>query len=112
MIDVAHELGLPSFLFMTTNAGSMALMLHLSTPQNQITPEIKFSDPDMQISGISKPVLPSVLPSSLTDGSYERFVKFGKKFRETKGIIVNTFAELEPFALESFLHGQTYTPPV
>ncbi|PON63026.1 UDP-glucuronosyl/UDP-glucosyltransferase [Parasponia andersonii] len=108
MIDVAHELCLPSYVFMASNAGAMALMLHLSTPQNQISSSgITFSDPDLVVPGISDPVSPRVLPLSLMDGSYESYVKVGAKFRETRGILINTFEELELCLLSTRLTGGT-----
>ncbi|CAL2263729.1 unnamed protein product [Prunus armeniaca] len=94
--------------------GSLAFMLHLPKPSNQSTAEIKGSDPEILIHGIINPVRPSVLPLSVTDGSFSAYVKLAERFRGTKGIVVNTFVELETHAIESFLGGQSQsqTPPV
>ncbi|KAF5446749.1 hypothetical protein F2P56_032352 [Juglans regia] len=111
MIDVGTELGLPSYLFLTFNAGFLGFMLHLPTRHNQISTEFTDSDPELSIPGFVNAVPPGVLPSSVfnRDG-YSTFIKLAKKFRETKGIIVNTFTEMEQRALDSFSDGQT--PPV
>ncbi|PQM34452.1 UDP-glycosyltransferase 71K1-like [Prunus yedoensis var. nudiflora] len=58
-------------------------MLHLPKPNNQITAEIKGSDPEILIPGIINRVLPSVLPSSVTDGSFSAYVKLAERFRGT-----------------------------
>ncbi|KAI5321735.1 PREDICTED: UDP-glycosyltransferase [Prunus dulcis] len=111
MIDVAKELHLPTYLFMTNNAGYQALMLHLPIRHKHNEVEPKDSDPEWLISGIVHPVPPRVLPAALTDGSYSAYVKVASRFRETRGIIANTFVELETYAINSFFHdGQT--PPV
>ncbi|KAL6275677.1 hypothetical protein ACE6H2_019278 [Prunus campanulata] len=111
MVDVAKELHLPTYLFMTSNAGYLALMLHLPIRHKHNEVEPKDSDPEWLIPGIVHPVPPRVLPVALTDGSYSAYVKVASRFRETRGIIANTVVELETYAINSFFHdGQT--PPV
>ncbi|PQM37656.1 UDP-glycosyltransferase 71K1-like [Prunus yedoensis var. nudiflora] len=111
MVDVAKELHLPTYLFMTSNAGYLALMLHLPIRHKHNEVEPKDFDPEWLIPGIVHPVPPRVLPGALTDGSYSAYVKVASRFRETRGIIANTFVELETYAINSFFHdGQT--PPV
>ncbi|KAK9998390.1 hypothetical protein SO802_017993 [Lithocarpus litseifolius] len=105
MIDVGRELNLPSYLFFTSNAGFLAFMLHLPIRHNQIGNEFSESDPELLIPGILNPLPTGVLP----DG-YTAYMKFAQRFRDTKGIIVNTLKELEPYAIDSFSDGQT--PPV
>lgn len=105
MIDVANELYLPTYLFMTGNAGYLSLMLYCAISHSP-TDTYQF----LTVPGIAKPIPPKVFPSSLVDGSYSAYMKTTKRFRETDGIMVNTFSELEPFALSSFLDGKT--PPV
>lgn len=80
---MANDLHLPCYLFMPSNAGSLAFMLHLPKPNNQITTEIKGFDPEILIPGIINPVRPSVLPSSVTDGSFSAYVKLAERFRGT-----------------------------
>nr|XP_008384820.2 UDP-glycosyltransferase 71K1-like [Malus domestica] len=101
MIDVAKELNIPSYLFLTSNTGYLAFMLNLPIlhEKNQIAEE---SDPDWSIPGIVHPVPPRVLPVALTDGSCSAYIKLASRFRETRGIIVNTFVELETHAITLF----------
>ncbi|VVA32117.1 PREDICTED: UDP-glycosyltransferase [Prunus dulcis] len=111
MIDVAKELHLPSYLFMTSNTGYLSFMLHLPAYHEQNGEVPKDSDPEWLIKGIEIPVPPRVLPVALTDGSYSAYVKLASRFRETKGIIVNTFLELETHAINSF-SDDDQTPPL
>ena len=88
-------------------------MLYLPTRHNQIGTEFRKLDPESLIPGIFIPVPSSVLPLVLFKkyNGYTAYMKLAQRFRDTKGIIVNTFTELEQYALDSFLDdGQT--PPV
>lgn len=44
------------------------------------------------------------------EDGYAATMKLVKRFKDVKGIIVNTFMEMESYALNSFLDGET--PPV
>ncbi|KAF5751386.1 putative Glycosyltransferase [Tripterygium wilfordii] len=114
MIDVAKELDLPSYIFLTTNAGFLSLMLYLPTRHSENSSEFHDSDPELLISGFVNPVPPRVLLEAVhnKDGGYAAFVKLAQKFKEAKGIIVNTFTELEPTMLNSFSASGTGTPSV
>ena len=85
-------------------------MLYLPTRHNQIGTEFRKLDPESLIPGIFIPVPSSVLPLVLFKkyNGYTAYMKLAQRFRDTKGIIVNTFTELEQYALDSFLDdGQT-----
>lgn len=112
MIDVGTELNLPSYLFLTANLGFLGLMLCLPTRHNQIGTEFSESDPEFLIPGIVNPVPSGVLPSAVFNkhGGYTAYIKLAQRFRDTKGIMVNSFRELEPYALDSLSDGQI--PPV
>ncbi|KAM0996010.1 hypothetical protein ACFX13_006124 [Malus domestica] len=111
MIDVAKELNIPSYLFLTSNAGYLAFMLHLPIlhEKNQIA--VEESDPEWSIPGIVHPVPPRVFPVALTDGSCSAYIKLASRFRETRGIISNTFVELETHAITLFSNDDR-VPPV
>ncbi|KAJ4833492.1 hypothetical protein Tsubulata_006661 [Turnera subulata] len=105
MIDIANEAGLPSFIFLTCNAGFLGLMMHLPKRHQQISSPCKMSDPDeLLIPGIANPVSPRFLPNALFNehGGYTSYVKLSQRFKDAKAIIVNTFAELEAYAVEYF----------
>ncbi|KAB1210667.1 UDP-glycosyltransferase 71C4 [Morella rubra] len=112
MIDVGRELGLHAYLFLTSNAGFLGLMLYLPIRHDQTSIEFSDSDPESVIPGFVNPVPTGVMPSAVSnkDGGYTTYIKLARRFRDAEGIIVNTFTELEPYALDSFFNGQT--PPV
>ncbi|XP_057971528.1 UDP-glycosyltransferase 43-like [Malania oleifera] len=104
MIDVALELGVPSYLYFASPAGFLGLMLHLPTIDSLISGELDDSDSELIIPSFANPVPATVLPSAVLrrkrDG-YSWLLYHARRYRETRGIIVNTFQELEPFALNS-----------
>ncbi|KAJ9172484.1 hypothetical protein P3X46_015714 [Hevea brasiliensis] len=108
MIDIGDELGLPSFIFLTSGLGFLSLMLYLPSRHEQIGTEFSFSDSEVLIPGFANPVPPRVLPEAVFNkhGGYAAYVKIAQRFKDAKGIIVNTFTELESHALESLRNGQ------
>ncbi|XP_057442279.1 UDP-glycosyltransferase 71K2-like [Lotus japonicus] len=110
MIDVGNELGIPSYLFFTTNVGFLSFMLSLQ--KRQIEDVFSHSDHELLILGFSNLVPSSVLPDAACnkDGGYFAYYKLAERFRETKGIIVNTFSELEQDAIDALSDG--HTPPI
>ncbi|XP_027070088.1 UDP-glycosyltransferase 71K1-like [Coffea arabica] len=113
MIDVANELGVPSYVYFTSSAAFLGFMLYLPIHYNQNGREFETSKPDAIIPTYSHPVPSSVMPSFAFNkvGGYSSILKHAMKFKETKGIIINTFAELEPHAV-SQLKFDNETPPI
>jgi hypothetical protein len=85
MIDVGRELSLPSYLFLTSGAGFLGLMLCLPSRHDQIDTEFSESDPDLLIPGIVNPVPSGVLPSAVfnKDGGYALLILSLLKGSET-----------------------------
>ncbi|KAF3445067.1 hypothetical protein FNV43_RR14760 [Rhamnella rubrinervis] len=106
MLDVANEFGVPTYMFFTSNAGFLGLMLHLQDlhdEQNVDTTELK-NDPDAElvVPCFFNPVPAKVLPSLVLDhNAATHMFNFVRQFREMKGILVNTFVELESYAIHS-----------
>ncbi|XP_057442273.1 UDP-glycosyltransferase 71K2-like [Lotus japonicus] len=110
IIDVGNELGIPSYLFIPSNVGFLGLMLsHL---KRQIEDVFNESDPELLIPGFTNLVPPSVLPDACfnKDGGYVAYYKLAERFRETRGIIVNTFSELEHDVIDAL--SDDHTPPI
>lgn len=116
MIDVANEMDLPSYMFLTSNAGFLSLMLYLPSRHEENSVEFESSDPDSLIPGFPDPVPTIVLPSALFSkiGGYESYIKFAKRFRDTKGILINTVEELEAYGVDYFVSGHIrgQNPPI
>ncbi|GFP98212.1 UDP-glucose flavonoid 3-o-glucosyltransferase 6 [Phtheirospermum japonicum] len=115
MIDVANEFGVPTYLFFTSGAAMLGLLLHLQgllDYQNQDLTLYGDTNDELSIPSYESPVSPKLLPSFLFDkDSNQMFIDLARMSRRTKGIIVNTFSELEIQAMK-FLSGDKQTPPV
>ncbi|XP_031254113.1 anthocyanidin 3-O-glucosyltransferase 2-like [Pistacia vera] len=116
MIDVADEFGVPSYIFFTSSAGFLGLMFHaqaLYDEQNKHTMELKDSDSELEVPSLINPVPARVLPSVYLEKDWSMIVfEQARRFRRVKGIIENSFMELESYAIKSFSNGETKIPPV
>ncbi|XP_030479683.1 UDP-glycosyltransferase 43 [Cannabis sativa] len=100
MIDVAVELGIPSYLFFASPASFLSFMLEVPILDSQLNSE---SLTEFRVPGFANPVPRSILPTTVLkrgDG-YAWYIYHGQRYTQTKGIIVNTFTELETFVLDS-----------
>ncbi|XP_038699970.1 anthocyanidin 3-O-glucosyltransferase 2-like [Tripterygium wilfordii] len=111
MIDVANEFYLPTYLYFTSSASYLGLEFHLQTlhdEQNVDITEFDGSDAELQLPVMLNPVPANVLPTSFLSKDWlPTSLSYARSCREAKGIIINTFMELEPLAVNSLL-----TPPV
>ncbi|XP_038982016.1 UDP-glycosyltransferase 71K1-like [Phoenix dactylifera] len=107
IIDVADELGVPSYIFFASTAAMLALTLHLPILHDKIPVEFGELEGDVEVPGVP-PIPPLSMPTPLMNKKsrvYTWFVFHGKRYLEAKGIIVNTFKELEPGPLEALMEG-------
>ncbi|XP_057972623.1 anthocyanidin 3-O-glucosyltransferase 2-like [Malania oleifera] len=118
MMDLAKELGLPSYVFFPSGAAVLGLVLHFQTLRDDhhrdIT-ELVNSDAELIIPGFANPVPASVLPFAGVDkdGGTTAFLNSAKRFRESKGILVNTCVELESYPINTLNTNITDgTPPI
>ncbi|KAJ6304485.1 hypothetical protein OIU77_018199 [Salix suchowensis] len=110
-IDVARELGVPSHVFFTSGAAFLALTLYLSDREDRGEPKFIPTDPDYTIPCFSNPVPYRVLPLLHSGVDYEVFANHGRKFKDSNGIIVNTFSEAESHTVSALL-ARDDIPPV
>ena len=116
IVDVANELGVPSYVFFTSSAACLALLFHLQTlkdHQGVDVTEFADSDAELVVPGFVNSVPARVLPATAVDkegGGSMDFLNRVRRFREAKGILVNTFVELESHVINSFVDGTT--PPI
>ncbi|KAK2978017.1 hypothetical protein RJ640_028699 [Escallonia rubra] len=116
MIDVANEFGLPTYAFFTSNAAFLGLKLYLvslNDDHNKDITEFKDSNTELSVPSFANPVPSSVLPSVAMDkegGGSAMVISVSRRLLETKGIMVNTFSDLEAHAIKSLNDGRT--PPL
>ncbi|KAF8041605.1 hypothetical protein BT93_A0259 [Corymbia citriodora subsp. variegata] len=106
MIDVAVEFSIPSYVFIPSGMAYLGLMLYLQSLQDEQHMDLTTlngSDAELAFPCFANP-LPATkfLPLELLMKE-DRQISMGhaRRYRESKGILVNTFAELEPRAVEA-----------
>ncbi|ERN19730.1 anthocyanidin 3-O-glucosyltransferase 2 [Amborella trichopoda] len=107
LLDAAMESGVPAYIFFTSSANSLALMLHLPTLHDQIPCEFKDCKEPIIVPGLP-PVPPIDLPlvlSDKTNDAYKWFLYNSRRFHQAKGILINTFLDLETRSLDALHKG-------
>ncbi|KAK3036612.1 hypothetical protein RJ639_031677 [Escallonia herrerae] len=113
MIDVANEFKLPTYCCIL---GITSDLESLSDQHGQDVTELSDDnsfDKELSFPSFVNPVPSKVLPSVVLDkeGGSTTQMSMSKRLRETKGIMINTFFELETHALK-YLSDDEKTPPV
>ena len=109
MIDVANEFGIPTYIYYTSSANALGFTFYFQTLHDEHNQDIfayKDSDIELVVPSFVNKVPAKVMPSGLLDNPLF-FINQVRRFKETKGIIINTFMELEPFAINSFFNDKT-----
>lgn len=106
MIDIANEFNVPSYIYFAPNAAFLGLCLHFETlrnDQNLDTSKYMNSNEVLSIPSFRSLCPTNVLPEHLLDSRLASKLFFDgiRRFKETKGIVVNTFFELESFSLQA-----------
>nr|CAB3477647.1 unnamed protein product [Digitaria exilis] len=103
-LQVAVELGVPGYLFCTTNLMALSCMLHVPELDRTTTCEFRDLPEPVQLPGCV-PLRGADLLDPLQDRSdpaYRLMAEFGNNHRLAHGFIVNTFDAMEHQTLEAF----------
>nr|GLL29077.1 anthocyanidin 3-O-glucosyltransferase 2-like [Ipomoea trifida] len=114
-IDVAEELDIPCYLYFASPASFLSFMLHMPTLDAQVR-DIEFRDAAKEyvIPGFENPVPVESFPHFMSkrhEDTYLPFLQHAKRYRETRGMVVNTFQELESYCLGSMFAGNNDVGP-
>ncbi|CAN1249881.1 Putative UDP-glucose flavonoid 3-O-glucosyltransferase 3 [Linum perenne] len=101
MLDVAEELGVPSFIYFTSTASSLGFFFHM---QSLYATESNDPEKLLNFPTYENPVPRKVFPLLGKDGG-AMFHRMARDFRKVKGILVNTVKELEPHATDALTRG-------
>lgn len=122
LMDVANDFEIPTYVFFTSPAAFLGLMIHFQVLEDechQDVSQLKNSDTSLSFPSYAYPMPPSVLPMVLVDRDtwLGRFLDFARGYRKAKGIIINTFAELEIHQLDAYKNNisvseQVPLPPI
>ncbi|MED6118282.1 UDP-glycosyltransferase 13 [Stylosanthes scabra] len=110
----AASLSIPTFYYFPNAASCVALFLYLPTiHQNSIKNGYSYVDMLRSIPGLP-PLSPEDMPAPISDRhsrSYESFLTMSLQMRNSNGIIVNTFENLEPKATMALKNGACVPEP-
>lgn len=113
MIDVAEEFGVPCYAFYTSGAGFLALSFHLQelyhkNNSNDAVEQLQNSNAELVLSSFVNSIPGKVIPSVFFDETATWFHDSVKRLRsETKGILINTFAEMESRTMNKMSSGHS-----
>ncbi|XP_047322587.1 anthocyanidin 3-O-glucosyltransferase 2-like [Impatiens glandulifera] len=116
MIDVAEQdYGVPGYMFFPSNASLLGLFYHLLTlsDNGQDITDFDGSDAELAVPAYPIPFPAKVLPwiaLDKNDGSVA-WLDVVRNLRKAKGIVVNTFYDVEPEAIEAILNDEG-SPPI
>ncbi|XP_052162810.1 anthocyanidin 3-O-glucosyltransferase 2-like [Oryza glaberrima] len=107
LLDVTRDLGLPGYVYFTSAASMLALLLRLPALDKEVAVDFEEMGGAVDLPGLP-PVPAALLPTPVMKKgcNYEWLVYHGSRFMEAAGIIVNTVAELEPAVLEAIADGR------
>ncbi|PWA56053.1 UDP-glucuronosyl/UDP-glucosyltransferase [Artemisia annua] len=113
MIDDANDLNIPCYLFFASPAAYLGFVLHLTTlPVAESESDLAT---EITVQSFINPVPSNAYPLYCIKKNqlgFSCFVNHARRYKETKGIIVNTFQELEPYTLDSLSSKYVGLPPV
>ncbi|KAL4590550.1 hypothetical protein LXL04_003482 [Taraxacum kok-saghyz] len=117
MADIANEFQAPTYIYYTSGASVLGLQFDLQAKrdnENHDVTELKGTELQLSIPSFVNPVPAKVLLDVLLDkeGGSKMFLDLAKRFRESKGILINTFQELESHGIEYLLSSNADIPPV
>ncbi|XP_057792742.1 anthocyanidin 3-O-glucosyltransferase 2-like [Salvia miltiorrhiza] len=114
MMDVAAELGVPSYIFFTCGAAILGLLFRLAGlmgGRDRALTEYEGSDAEISVATFFNPVPAKVWPSTVLVDGQGGFLGIVERLRSADGIIVNTFLELEEHAITA-LAGDDGAPAI
>ncbi|XVF71127.1 hypothetical protein PTKIN_Ptkin12aG0010800 [Pterospermum kingtungense] len=114
--DLADEFGVPSYVFYTSGAAFLGFQFYMHAfhdEQNVDISKLKDSDTEFTIPSYVNPVSTKFFPPLMDQPDvFAAINNVARRFREVKGITVNTFSELESHALNSFSEDGGRFPPI
>ncbi|KAL9229423.1 hypothetical protein vseg_004889 [Gypsophila vaccaria] len=109
MVDVANEFGVPSYIYFTAGVNFLCTMFHFQALADEhgvddVVGLVGDMDDEVDIPGFRNRVPVKVLPSVFLDKDSfwpKMVIDLARRFREAKGILVNSFTELEYSGVEA-----------
>ncbi|KAE9598355.1 putative UDP-glucuronosyl/UDP-glucosyltransferase [Lupinus albus] len=112
-LSVGCCMGIPVYYFFTSGAAALALCCYLPKIHHQTNHSFKDLQDELQIPG-NAPLKAFHMPEPVldrNDAAYWDMLYFCKHLPKSNGIIVNSFEELEPFAVKAIKEGLSFPDP-
>ncbi|KAL1220725.1 UDP-glycosyltransferase 72B3 [Cardamine amara subsp. amara] len=112
--DVAVQFHVSPFIFYTSNANVMSFLLHLPKLDETVSCAFRDLTESIKIPGcVSVPGKDLFDPAQdRGDDAYKWLLHHANRFKEAKGILVNSFVDLEPNAIKALQEPSPDKPPV
>ncbi|TXG57731.1 hypothetical protein EZV62_015560 [Acer yangbiense] len=105
MIDVANDFGVPSYIYFVSGAAFPGFMFHAQFHHDELKKpitDLKDSDTELVVPTLAKPMHAKFLPSAILNTDWVMYLyELTRRFGTVKGIMVNTFTELESYAVNA-----------
>ncbi|CAK8538708.1 unnamed protein product [Lathyrus sativus] len=106
MIDIAKEFSVPTLVFYTSGVAYLGLVFHLHTlrERDNIDSDQLLQLAELDVPSFANSVPSKSLPTVVLRKEWESaFMNYAEGLKNADGIIVNSFEELESYAVQSFL---------
>ncbi|XWS45374.1 hypothetical protein CRYUN_Cryun15aG0131400 [Craigia yunnanensis] len=106
-LEIADELKIPKYVFVSTNAWFLALIIYTPILEKEVEGEYVDKKEPFVLPGCSS-IRAEDLPDPMvfrTKANYHEFLKIGMEILKADGILVNTWEELQPKTLASLRDG-------
>ncbi|EOX91173.1 Anthocyanidin 3-O-glucosyltransferase 5 [Theobroma cacao] len=106
-LRIADELKIPKYVFVSTNAWFLALIMYTPVLDKEVEGEYVDKKESFALPGCS-PIRAEDLPDPMlfrTKANYYEYLKIGMEITKADGILVNTWEELQPKTLASLRDG-------
>ncbi|XP_017984968.1 PREDICTED: anthocyanidin 3-O-glucosyltransferase 6 [Theobroma cacao] len=110
LVDLANEFGVASYVFYTSSAASLGFQFYMQAlhdEQNVDIVKLKGSDAEFTIPSYFNPISAKFFPTIMFKPETSTIMhNVSRELRKVKGIMVNTFSELESHAVNSLTDGK------
>ncbi|CAH9136884.1 unnamed protein product [Cuscuta epithymum] len=112
MVDVGKDLGIPTYVFFTSGAAALGVLIFSIEIVKSLSDHPNNPTPFLDIPTYQNPFPAKCMPPPLlNEDSSHMFLRISEGIRAAKGVLVNTFLELESHAVNA-LNDDPRAPPI
>eukprot|EP00252_Welwitschia_mirabilis_P018144 TRINITY_DN40378_c0_g1_i1.p1 TRINITY_DN40378_c0_g1~~TRINITY_DN40378_c0_g1_i1.p1 ORF type:complete len:501 (+),score=25.96 TRINITY_DN40378_c0_g1_i1:142-1644(+) len=105
VLDVPLCMKLPAYVFFVSNASFLCLLRYAPFLAEKEMLPLKESDPPVAVPGLPRMPFRDISWPFGQDNEWQWFVKISRRLGETRGFLINTFAETEKEQIQSLKYG-------